>query len=78
MSIEHLGKVILVLKHNIILKLQNVLQNWFHQRSIPNKTELLTPLYELSKKDSGLQLTACRTAFNKVIEVLSSDLVLHL
>ena len=51
----------------------------FYQRFIPNKTELLTPLYELLKKDQAFNWTAlAETAFNKVIEVLSSDLVLHI
>nr|XP_046909689.1 uncharacterized mitochondrial protein AtMg00860-like [Dermatophagoides farinae] len=51
----------------------------FYQRFIPNKTELLTPLYQLLKKDQAFKWTAlAETAFNKVIEVLSSDLVLHI
>ena len=49
----------------------------FYQRFIPNRTELLAPLYELLKKDVKFIWTEeTDQAFKRAIEILSSDLVL--
>lgn len=51
----------------------------FYQRFIPNRTELLAPLYKLLKKNEKFVWSdETDSAFKKAIEILSSRLVLHI
>ena len=51
----------------------------FYQRFIPNRTELLSPMYKLLRKNEKFDWSEeNEESFKKIIKILASDLVLHL